>query len=170
MSPIHDDYVNQCKEDFGEAYVKAVAAAAGCWVQCFGRDYDGVDGQLTRYGEAGTFPDNPLRFQLKTTHTATMTENGVTYALPVKNYNKLRIRRGPSAILILVVVPEMPVEWLLQDEAQLILTRAGYWLSLEGADATPNRASITVSIPKGQLFSVEALDGLMQLVVEDQFP
>src|SRR5262245_39129859 len=140
MPPIHDNHIDQCKEDFGEAYVKAVAAAAGCWIQWFSRDYDGVDGQITRYGADGTFPDNPLRFQLKTTHAAVATDDGLRYKLPVKNYNKLRVRRGPSAVLILVVVPERPVEWLLQDHTQLIMTRAGYWLSLEGADETPNLA------------------------------
>jgi hypothetical protein len=170
MAPINDSNIDQCKEDFGEAYVKAVAAAAGCWVQWFSRDYDGVDGQITRYGHEGTFPDNPLRFQLKTTHAAVTVDDGLRYELPVKNYDKLRVRRGPSAVLIVVVVPESPSDWISQDDTQLIMTRAGYWRSLYGAAETTNRASIAVTMPTAQLFDVAALDRLMALVVEDQFP
>jgi hypothetical protein len=163
-------YLNQCKEDFGEAYVQAVAAVAGCWIQTFRRDFDGMDGQVTRYGDEGTIPDAPLRFQLKTTKNARLLGDEVRYALEVKNYDKLRIRRGAPAILILIVVPDDPEWWLEQDESALALARAGYWVSLEGAPATRNGTKKTIALPRTQLWSVEAVGNIMEHVVEDRFP
>lgn len=47
-------YVNQCKDDLTEAYIRSIAAAAGCWVQQVARDYDGIDVMLRHASAVAT--------------------------------------------------------------------------------------------------------------------
>ena len=85
----------------------------------------------------------------------------------MKNYNELRrINRYPPIILIVVVVPKNVEEWLQQSEASLCLQRCGYWLSLAGADMTKNQDNITVSIPRKNLFTPQALEVIMQKILQ----
>jgi hypothetical protein len=164
-------FISQCKEDLSEAYIRSVAAAAGCWVDQLDRDYDGIDVMITRYGDVGTFPDASLRVQLKASHGAIYGDHEIRYDLSVTNYDKLRVRRSSApAILVLLVVPEDPTQWLEQDEVDLHLLRAAYWRDLLGAPETDNRKTIRISIPRGQLLTVTALEDIMARVTEDNFP
>jgi hypothetical protein len=164
-------YVNQCKEDFSEAYVRSVAAAAGCWLDRRSRDYDGIDAMITRYGNTGTYPDAPLNMQLKGAHDAAVDEEAVRYDLSVNNYDKLRIKRSTApSVLVLVIVPDDPADWIEQDEVDLHMLRAGYWMDLLGEPATANRTTKRISIPRSQLLTVAELRRIMNLVAEDRFP
>ena len=164
-------WVSQCKEDFSEAYVRSVTAAAGCRLDNVTRDYDGIDAYVVRYLDEGTVPDAALRLQLKSTHAVTWYEDEFAYALPIRNYNKLRVRRSNApALLVVVVVPDDPNDWTQQDEDSLHLLRAGYWVNLLGEPEKPNTTSITIRVPRTNLLTVEGLDGIMSRVVEDDFP
>jgi hypothetical protein len=164
-------WIPQCKEDFGEAYVRSVAAAAGCRLENVKRDYDGIDAYCVRYGDDGTIPDAALNVQLKSTHNVRSYVDELSYSLPIGNYNKLRVRRSNApSILILVVVPADPTDWTEQDEEDLHLFRAGYWANLLGKPAVSNKTHRTVRIPRANLFTVEELDAIMSRVVEDDFP
>lgn len=46
-------------------------------------------------------------------------------------------------------------------EAELVLRRCAYWVSLADAPESENRTSVTVSLPKHQRFDVAALRDLM---------
>jgi len=164
-------YVNQCKEDFSEAYLRSVVAAAGCHLENVTRDYEGIDAYVVRYGHKGSLPDAALRVQLKATHTVAWYDDRLSYSLPIKNYEKLRLRRSNSpAILVLVVVPADPADWTDQDEESLDLFRAGYWMSLLGGPEVDNRSSLTIRIPRANLLTAEELERIMDRVVEDDFP
>ena len=66
-------------------------------------------------------------------------------------------------ILTVVIVPEKTEDWLSQSDAELILRRCGYWLSLRQAHPLyDDRDTVTVRVPRAQRFSVQALSKLMQ--------
>jgi hypothetical protein len=89
----------------------------------------------------------------------------IAYALPVKNYDELRYTDYSSPrVLVLVAVPTELQDWLSHSETELVLRHCGYWLSLGGQSSVPNTTTVTVRIPRSNLFSVEGLDGLMERI------
>ena len=70
----------------------------------------------------------------------------VAFPLSRKNYDDLRRHTQAPRFLVVMLLPDRPNDWIAQSEAELIVRRAAYWVSLRGADAT-NQQSITVSLP-----------------------
>ena len=58
-------------------------------------------------------------------------------------------------------LPSDKSEWVTITADELILRRRAYWVNLKGYEETTNRTSVTVPIPKGNLFNVESLRDLM---------
>ncbi len=67
-------------------------------------------------------------------------------------------------ILIVILLPENPQEWVNHSEAELCLRKCGYWLSLKGKPQTRNVESVTVYLPRQQIFTVNAVKNLMEQV------
>ncbi len=164
---------NHQKEQFSLAYVRAVAAVAGFGTGHPAPDDDSVD--LTLYATAtGRTERRPrLDLQVKCTSQGVRVPEEVRFGLKVKNYNDLR----PPAtaflvprILVVVVVPEAAADWLVQTEDELAMRHCGYWLSLHGSPETDNQESVTVTIPRQQVFSPEGLQGIMQRVNDGGAP
>jgi len=61
-------------------------------------------------------------------------------------------------------VPDNVNEWLFQSEESLCLKRCGYWLSLRGQPQLANQLTITVDIPRQNIFNVDALKIIMQRI------
>ena len=153
------------QESLSRAYIQAIASR--CGLNCSFREFDyGIDVTLhliqrreNRYVETGF----NLDIQAKSTIGATLTDNEVLYEMEVKTYDDLRDPNvGTPRILVLLVQPENETEWTGMTESELMLRRCAYWRSLRGAEPTPNSSSIRVSIPRANLFSVEALQGIME--------
>jgi len=51
---------------------------------------------------------------------------------------------------------------LHQSEDELCLRRCGYWISLAGETPTQNQETVTVSIPRENILTVNTLNSLMQ--------
>ncbi|MDY7004252.1 MAG: hypothetical protein SWX82_09935 [Cyanobacteriota bacterium] len=68
----------------------------------------------------------------------------------------------------MVVVPKKVEEWLQESEASLCLQHCGYWLSLAGDVVTENQDNITVSIPRKNMFTAEALEIIMQKILQGE--
>ena len=49
---------------------------------------------------------------------------------------------------------------------QLVLRRCGYWVSLVGQPQSDNESSVTVSVSRANVLTVDALQELMQRVNE----
>ena len=151
------------QSEFGIAYVRAVAHAAGFFTQESNRttDGDGVDLTICHRGARGTVRSPRLDLQVKTT-AGTVAQDPIPYDLDVKNHHELVCAdwQVPRA-LVLVVVPEPPAPWVEATEAQLILRRCGYWLSLRGQPATTNTTTQRVFLPRAQVFHVQPLRDLM---------
>lgn len=158
--------VNNLKAEFGSAYVRAVAHTAGYFVQEANRmmDADGVDLTIFARGSRGQMRSPRLDVQLKTTQHG-LEDEAVTLDLPVKNYDELRAAGYQTPrILVVVVVPPTPRDWLVATEEQLALKRCGYWTSLLGRPDSTNETAVRVRLPRTARFHVEQLQALMARV------
>jgi hypothetical protein len=155
---------NLRQEALSRAYVRAVAARAG--VICGATENDlGFDLLLRAVEQHGQqFWDSgpQIDLQLRSTTQAGVRDAEVVYDLDVRTYDLLRREPSPRPrLLVLLVLPEDEAEWLTQSADELILRRCAFWRSLRGAAPTTNQATIRLVIPLANVFSVEALQRLM---------
>jgi hypothetical protein len=81
--------------------------------------------------------------------------------LEVKNYDDLR-EPGENCprILIVLVMPEDEAQWLSQSVDELVVRHCAYWVSLEGHPPPTTTRTVRIAIPRGNVFSVEAVRGM----------
>lgn len=159
--------LNQQKEAFSKAYVRAVSATAGYFVEQPEVDINSIDLRIVGQQVRGTYRSPQLELQLKCISGFVLGDRSLKFPLKVKNYNELRGRdRVVPCILVVVLVPEQATQWLKQSEEQLVLCGCGYWLSLAEAPETTNQSKITVEIPRKNIFNVAGLKNLMQQSLE----
>ena len=159
--------INQQKEQFSYAYIYAVAASAGYSFQIAARplDFDGIDIILAGGIGSGIIRYPRLELQVKCTSRDVIGQEAIRYPLEVKNYNDLKVENIQTPrLLILVVVPDNLDNWLIQSQQELCLKYCGYWVSLRGQPPTLNQTTVTISIPRQNIFNVKALTTLMQLI------
>ena len=159
--------INQQKEQFSYAYIYAVAASAGYSFQIAARplDFDGIDIILAGGIGSGIIRYPRLELQVKCTSRDVIGQEAIRYPLEVKNYNDLKVENIQTPrLLILVVVPDNLDNWLIQSQQELSLKYCGYWVSLRGQPPTQNQTTVTISIPRQNIFNVKALTTLMQLI------
>ncbi len=163
--------IDQRKEQFSHAYVKAVAAVAGfAWYKP-SVDDDSIDLGLAQTGGGGTTRSPRLEVQLKCKAFATPNEPDFSHSIKLKNYDDLRDTNVlVPRMLVVVLVPDDPREWLVHSEAELAIRRCGYWLSLHGLPASDNQSSQTVQMIRSQTFSVDALQGIMERIGNGRLP
>lgn len=163
--------MNERKQQFSFAYVKAIAAVAGFATYRPSVDDDGVDLGMASRSSGGTIARPRLEMQVKCTEVAEWYGDFLHYELRKKNYDDLIISNLlVPRILVVVVVPAAPDDWLCQSEQQLSMRRCGYWLSLRAMPEVPNRASVTVHIPRRNIFSVDSLRDMMHRIGEGELP
>lgn len=157
-------YINQRKEQFSVAYVRAIAALAGYSFYKPEIDDDSVD--LGIVGRDGTGPlSSPrLELQLKCTSRDILGSNSLKYPITIKNYKDLIKNAFVPRILIVVVVPDDLSEWIKQSEEELCLRYCAYWISLRGMPETKNTNKVTIEIPRSNLFTVEVLQGIIERI------
>ncbi|MEM6755416.1 MAG: DUF4365 domain-containing protein, partial [Cyanobacteria bacterium P01_C01_bin.38] len=103
--------------------------------------------------------------QVKSTSTAVIDNEFIRYPLKLKNYNELRKSKTlVPKILVVVLLPDNPEEWVNLSVEELCLRRCGYWLSLREQPATQNTESVTVYLPRQQLFTVSAIKNIMDTI------
>lgn len=158
-------YITHQQEEFSRAYVHAIATVAGFKVVPGATpDDDSVDLSIASRGPRGLIRSPRIDVQLKC-HRGAVDVDPWPYALRLKNYEDLRHTdyQAPR-ILVVVVVPEDVEGWLAQSEEALVLRRCGYWRSLRGEPETTNETSVTVTLPRSNVFSVESLRSMMERV------
>jgi hypothetical protein len=158
----------QQKEKFSDAYLQAVAAAAGCGLARPDPDDDSIDWILLAPGLRDT-PRRPrLEVQLKCSARDIVREANLHFPLEIKNYNDLR-ETGLFAprILIVLTVPENLEDWLIQTEQEMIVRHCAYWVSLCGMLETRNLTTVTVRLPRNQLFTPAALQQMMRRINDE---
>ena len=146
------------EEALSRVYARAVAAGAGYVTADCDFDRDGVDLRI----HAGGSIRPALDLQLKATVNLTESQSGYCrFALKRRNYDLLRVRAQTPRLLIVLDLPQDESQWITLGSHELILRRRAYWLSLRGCEASENRSSVTVQIPKENIFNIESLRALM---------
>ncbi|HUY89247.1 MAG TPA: DUF4365 domain-containing protein [Pirellulales bacterium] len=159
------------KEQFSNAYLCAVAAAAGFQSYKPLPDVDKTDWVIAAPGPKGTVRSPKVEVQLKCTSRDVLRDDHLAFAVDIDTYENLR---DPShmvpKILKVVVVPEDVEDWLMHSEERLALHHCGYWASLRGLPESDNTASVTIPIPRRQQFTVEELAGILDRIATGGAP
>jgi hypothetical protein len=162
---------NLRKEQFSRAYVRAVVAAAGYSLSTPEVDEDSVDFTIHTRGGEGSIRSPKVDIQLKCTDDV-REKDPMPFRLKRKNYVDLQGDDFTVArILVVVFVPTDVELWLDHSEERLSLSHCGYWLSLRAAMQLDDQAeSVTVHLPRGQLFSVEQLRRIVENLGSGVYP
>lgn len=151
------------QEGFGDAFLLAVAGVAGCAVSLRRPDDDSIDWTLSC--KLARRPK--LDVQMKTTSTGDGGGDDIRYPLKMKNYKDLILTNVLAPrILVLVALPANMEEWLSLTAEQLVLRRCGYWVSLAGKPESANETSVTISVPRENLLTPEAVHWMMHKINE----
>ena len=162
--------VNQQKELFSKAYVRAVAAVAGFSVDRLELDFNSIDLQITAGSGEGSICFPELKLQLKCTSRDVIDGDRIRFPLKVKNYNDLRRNVLVPRILVVVLVPDNLEDWMQQSEAEMCMRYCGYWISLRGMPETQKTTTVTVSLPRSNQFTVQTLKSMIQSISEGNSP
>lgn len=163
--------LNRQKEQFSNAHLTAVVAAAGYNVYKPQVDDDSVDWGIGARGGRGTIRSPRMELQLKSTSRDIVREDHVAFPLEMKNYDELRFQDYQvPRILVVVILPEEVQDWISQSEQEMLIRHCGYWLSLRGEPEVSNQETITVHLPRDQQFTVDALTDMMRRIEGGQFP
>ena len=150
--------LNARKEKFSIAYIEAVAAQSNVKVGGWNHDSHSVDGTLR--WEDGRRP--MIDFQAKCSSQDLIRDDHLSFKLGRKNYEELRPIGLPTPIILIVVlVPSEPEDWLRFSEEELCSNSRGYYFSLEGMPELQGKHSQTVEIPCRNLFDQDHLIELM---------
>jgi len=155
--------LNDQKEAFSRAYVKAIASVAGYHCEDISLDRNSVDVQFKDVAAGSSYPI--IEAQLKsTTLTNYAREAHIHYPLKIKNYNELRADSLAPRILICLLLPDSDItdSWINQTKNQLALKKCAYWLNLKELPDVSNVATVTVRIPLSNIFSSKMLKKLME--------
>lgn len=151
--------------------MKAVAAACGYATKDVSVDDDSVDLSLAARGGNGTVRSPQLDMQLKCTARNIISDTTVDFPVPIKNYDDLRPEDFMvPRILVVVAVPDDVADWIHHSEEELRVRHCGYWFSLRGMPPTENTNTVTVNIPRTQLFDVAGVAGIMARVAAGGLP
>ena len=146
------------EEALSLAYVRAVAAGAGYSTTQDYPDRSGVDLRIN----AGGNMQPAIDVQLKATVNLRKAEDGfLRFRLKTSNYKRLRSQTQTPSLLVILDLPVDKEEWISVRAEELVLRRYAYWLNLVGAKEGYNASSVTVPIPKGNVFNVGILRKLM---------
>lgn len=164
--------LSQRKERFSLAYVQAIAAVGGFTIADTRPDVDKVDLTFALAGGQGTVRSPKLDVQLKCTERDDESANHLSYQLDVDTYRELRgdDRLVPIILVVLVVPGPTSNEWLLQSPDELVMKRCAYYLSLRDHPPKDNSATVTVRLPREQVFSVEALSAILDGIGRGERP
>ncbi len=156
------------KKCFSDAFLRAISAVAGCSIQEADVDDDSVDWTVS----CRLAPTHPrLDIQMKCTGTDDGQGDSIRHRLKRKNYDDLSIANLMTPrILVLVIVPAEIADWLAPSPQQFVMRHCAYWISLAGWPETQNEQSVTISIPRTRLFTVDTLSGIMRRVNDGGMP
>ena len=150
--------LNDIKERLSVAYLAAVTARAGYQISHLSIDKQSIDATVRPITGLKLSVD----FQLKATSAECIHGTNVIFDVPINNYNHLRDTKCTALhyLMVLVLSKEDSI-WLQQNEERLLVSGCAYWLDLRGRDASPNRDSVRVQIPRCQIFDANALKAIM---------
>ncbi len=163
--------LNEQKQQFSIAFVRAVAASCGLAYAMPGTDDDSIDATIALRGGNGTVRSPKLDIQIKCTAAVLSGSTHLSLPLPLKNYDELRPENVQVArILVLVCVPDDVADWMACTESQFVLRKCAYWVSLRGAAESANSTRINVSVPCANVFDPATLRMIFNRLQQGQQP
>ena len=163
--------LSQRKEQYSSAFLRAVTSVAGYSLAKPDVDDDSIDWIIASRATEALTRRPRLEVQLKCSARDLMHREYLHFPLEIKNYNDLRDEHVlVPRILIVMAVPNETNDWLVQSEDQMVVRHCGYWLSLYGSLPTTNSETVTVRIPRKQMFTPAALSDIMQRVNAKELP
>lgn len=160
-------YITQRQEQFGNAYIRAVAAVAGYTLYQQEVDDDSIDLGIAAKGAIGTIRSPRLELQIKAPFKRNVVgAKSMSYSLEKKNYDDLRYTNFyVPRILVVVVLADDLNSWLYQCEEQLVIKHCVYWTSLRGEKELPiGQETKSVRLSKDKIFNVEILKQMMDII------
>ena len=154
------------KEQLSMAYIRVVAARAGFQVVRPEVDDDSVDGVIM----AGFGRRPRLEVQAKATSQDLDGSDHIHFPLKIKNYNDLRMNTLHPRVLAVLMMPTDEADWLTQSTERLCLHHCAYWLALHGQPPTSNTSTVTVEVPKANVFDSAQLTDIMHRVELGELP
>lgn len=171
---------NHIREGLSRAYIQAVAHRAGFNLSVREFDY-GLDGTFHevsrveepdgryRYRESGFKIDFQAKASSSPEHIE-LRDEALSYKLEAKSQRDLVLAGGTPRILVVLLLPDDPAQWLTCAEDALTLRRCAWWVSLGGQSPTANDKTVRVDIPRAQRFDTEALTAMMDRVRSGGLP
>jgi hypothetical protein len=158
--------------NYGEAYVRAIAASIGLRVSKEEPEPEGVDLLVSKVSADQYRSRSRAEFQVKTTTTATYQEGVIRYQMRRRDYLALTGTVGVELdirrYLILVVVPPDMALWAVAGEDCLSLNRQAFWTDLMGPPVIgDDQQSLTVSVPCTNLLTPTTLLALVSRHYEE---
>ncbi|WP_030902873.1 DUF4365 domain-containing protein [Streptomyces sp. NRRL F-5126] len=154
---------------YGETFVAAIAAAAGFQVAVPYPDI-GKDLILGRDHEVPEL-DVQIALQVKTRRVGEFdrTGSGFRITLSIEQFRRLCGRRQVPCFLVLVVVPPTPAAYIEVLERELVLRHSAYWVSLaeRPLPSQQGQKSVTVTVPRDNLLTVDVLRGFFDRACEE---
>ncbi len=157
------------QEQFSLAFVRMVAAAAGCSIKSHETDYDGVDITVVASAEYERYYCPEFEMQLKcTTQHRLLKVDYLSWTLERDRFLKLvNPKRYTPALLGVLLVPEDHDQLLELSESGLFTASRLYWEYAANLGAIADGAATkTARLPRSNLFDVGALQGIMQSIGE----
>ncbi|WP_112241804.1 DUF4365 domain-containing protein [Kribbella monticola] len=158
--------------NYGEAYVRAMAASIGLRVSKEEPEPEGVDLLVSKVATDRHRSRTRAEFQVKTTAAAGYHDGVIRYSLRRPDYLALTGTVGVELdirrYLILVVVPTDMASWAVPGEDCLALNRQAYWADLMGPPVIDDdQQSLTVSVPCTNLLTPTTLLALVSRNYEE---
>lgn len=157
------------QEQFSVAFVHMVASAAGCSLRRHDTDYDGVDLTIHYSADYDYYSEAQFDLQLKcTTQQSLLRKEHLAWNLSADRFERLtKSKRMNPRYLGVLLVPDDPTLWLEQDEGQLLTRSSMYWeKAVNLGSLATGAASKSVHLPRGNLFDVSGLLGIMRSIGE----
>jgi len=162
--------LNFRKAQFSEAYVRVLAAVAGCSVSRPEPDIESEDLVLSARLTEMPIRSPKLAMQIKCSGVPDPQSPEIAFPLSIKNYDDLRPENlAIPRILAIIVVPGGvdPEAWLDHSEDRLCLLGSAFWASLFGYRASKNEVTVTVHIPSSQRLTAQSLKAMMVKIASD---
>jgi len=165
---------NQRQEEISKAYLHAVAAKCGFAVGQWSQDHGCVDatvGAASKVG-AGFLARPKIDVQLKATAQAGVEHDTfVSWSLDIDHYDALRAEASCPHLLVVLLLPNEVDEAVEHTVDHLLIRRCAFWVNMTGmAAAKAGAGSHTVRLPKSQVFSPDALRGILERVSQGVSP
>ncbi|MBF4599064.1 DUF4365 domain-containing protein [Curtobacterium sp. Arg-1] len=155
----HTDWMEQ----FQVAYVRAIAAAAGCAIVGEPNVDDGVDVVLSHRSTAHKHSGAVyLELQLKATSSPVLAgTRRVSATMRSDRYAEhLDATPNMDRIVVLMSMPADPADWITASHANLLVRHCAYWVNLAGGPAS-SAARPTVSASVHNIFDDVTLCNIM---------